>query len=196
MGEQGASAWKLVVGLGNPGPEYDGTRHNIGFDVVSAFATRHFAGQAKKKFEGQLAEVTVQGQRVLLLCPETYMNLSGRSVQAAAKFYQISPADVLVICDDMNLPLGQLRLRGSGSAGGQKGLANIIACLATPDIPRLRFGVGRPPEGVVATNYVLGRFAKSEYEPVTNAILRAVQGVEDWLQLGTQLAMNRVNSEG
>jgi PTH1 family peptidyl-tRNA hydrolase len=184
---------KLVVGLGNPGSNYEGTRHNIGFDVISELALRWKATRPKLRFEANLSEANYQGEKVLLAAPQTFMNLSGRSVQQIVKFYQIPLNDVLVICDDMNLKLGQLRLRASGSAGGQKGLLSILQVCGTEQIPRLRFGVGRPPEKMDAVTFVLARFRKDELSDVDTSVRGAATGVEIWIREGISAAMNVVN---
>ena len=136
---------KLVVGLGNPGPEYKNTRHNVGFEVLGELARRYGASKPKIKFEAEFAEAVISDEKTLLLAPQTFMNLSGRSIRKCVQFFQLSLVDLVVICDDMNLKLGQLRLRPSGSAGGQLGLMNTIQNLSTEDFPRFRIGIGRPP---------------------------------------------------
>jgi PTH1 family peptidyl-tRNA hydrolase len=141
-----------------------------------------------------MVDVFVGAEKVLLVAPMTYMNDSGRAVSQFVSFHDLPPEDLLVVCDDMDLETGRLRLRGSGSAGGQKGLADIIRRLGTEDIPRLRIGIGRPPGRMSATDYVLGRFSKDEAEIIEQAILRAADGVESWLTAGLQTAMNAVNA--
>ena len=148
---------KLVVGLGNPGAEYRRTRHNVGFDVVVELARRLVAPAPQRKFDGDLVEAFSRGERLLLLAPTTYMNDSGRSVGAAVEFYKLPAEDVLIVCDDLNLEPGRLRLRAGGSAGGQNGLKDIFRRLGTDAVPRLRVGIGRPPGRMTATDYVLGR---------------------------------------
>ncbi len=138
---------KLIVGLGNPGRKYEQTRHNVGFIVAAKLAAMTAAGQPKVKFEGELAEASIAGQKVAILCPQTYMNASGRSVRKAVDFYKLDLENVLVICDDLNLPSGRLRIRASGSAGGQNGIKDIIRHLGSESFPRLRGGLGRPPAG-------------------------------------------------
>jgi PTH1 family peptidyl-tRNA hydrolase len=185
---------KLLVGLGNPGKKYEGTRHNVGFDLLAELAHQHGASKPKTKFEAELAEVAVAGERLLLVAPQTFMNLSGRSVRQVVDFFQLCPADVLVACDDINLPLGRLRIRQSGSAGGQKGLANILTHLGTEDVPRLRIGVDAPPGGRDAADYVLDRFSKAERAVIDKTLPLAVRAVETWLELGISAAMNRYNA--
>src|SRR5215218_9606715 len=150
---------KLVVGLGNPGSKYQATRHNIGFEVVDRLAQGGSGVTFARKFDGLIAETEIDFHRVLLLKPETFMNLSGRSVGQVMRFYQLGLVDLLVVCDDLNLPLGKLRIRGGGSDGGQKGLRDISAQLGTDDYPRLRIGIGIGDRGPVdATDFVLSRF--------------------------------------
>lgn len=184
---------KLVVGLGNPGSSYEGTRHNVGFDSLAELSMRWRASRAKLRFEALISEANYEGQKVLLVAPQTFMNLSGRSVQQIVKFYQASLDDILVICDDMNLKLGQLRLRASGSAGGQKGLLSILQVFGSEAIPRLRIGVGRPPLQMDAATYVLMKFRKDELSEVDSSIRSAAAGVELWIRDGISAAMNVVN---
>lgn len=184
---------KLIAGLGNPGSKYVGTRHNVGFEVVQGLAGRFRSAEWKLKFEGSLAEVECRGEKVLLLMPQTFMNLSGRSVSEAVRFYKLFPTEVLVICDDMNLPLGKIRLKGSGSAGGQKGLQNILERLGTEDVPRLRMGIGRPPGQQDPATYVLQQFRTEEQEEVSQMVSTAVDAAECWLTQGMLTAMNRYN---
>jgi PTH1 family peptidyl-tRNA hydrolase len=184
---------KLVVGLGNPGRRYEGTRHNVGFVVLAELARKCAAGKAKSKFHGLVFDASLGGQPALLLCPETFMNLSGTSVQEAQSFYKIALEDLLVICDDINLPLGKLRLRGSGSSGGQKGLEDVIRRLGTEDFARLRIGVGQPAEGWSWVDYVLSKFTKDEIPVVAEASCRAADAAADWAREGLQYCMNRYN---
>lgn len=186
---------KLVVGLGNPGKQYAGTRHNIGFAVLFELARKFIAPLTRQKFEAEYAEFQLQQEKVLLVAPQTYMNLSGHSVQKFCSFYHLTPADVLVICDDLNLPLGKLRIRATGSAGGQKGLQNIIQQLGTQDIARLRIGIDPPPTGRDAKDWVLGTFGKSEQQLVETAVQQATLAVETWVEQGLAAAMNRFNAE-
>ena len=153
---------KLVVGLGNPGRKYEGTRHNLGFAVLAELAKQLGAGRPKEKFHGELVEAELEGEKLLLLGPLTYMNNSGTSVLAARDYFALANENLLVVCDDLNLPLAKLRFRPGGSAGGHKGLADIIGRLGTEEFPRLRIGIGSPPEHWDATDFVLGRFAEAE----------------------------------
>lgn len=184
---------KLVVGLGNPGRKYRGTRHNIGFDVLDEIARKHGLGEPREKFDALLVEAELSGKRTLLLWPQVFMNLSGTSVGKVCDFYKISPAEVLVICDDFNLPLGKLRFRARGSSGGQKGLADIIRRLGTEEVPRLRVGVGPVPDHWDPADFVLGRFSRSEGEQIEQATWRAADAVVDWVSLGIEHCMNQHN---
>jgi PTH1 family peptidyl-tRNA hydrolase len=185
---------KLVVGLGNPGREYEHTRHNIGWDIVTEVARRHTTSRAKIQFEGELVELMIDDHRILLLLPHTFMNASGGSVRKACDYYDISPSDLLVVCDDFQLALTQLRVRAGGSSGGQKGLDNIILRMGTEEIPRLRFGIGSPPPRWDASDYVLGRFRKDERDDVEQAIAVAADVVNDWVRHDIDYCMNHYNA--
>ena len=189
---------KLVVGLGNPGRKYEGTRHNVGFEVLAELTRRHGPLKLKSAFRGEVADVNIAlangaGQRLLLLWPQTYMNLSGASVLEARDFYKLSNDNILIVCDDFNLPLAKLRVRPSGSAGGQKGLDNIILRLGTEDVPRLRIGVGPVPEHFNGADFVLGKFTRQEIPEVKESLVRAAEAVETWARDDIQLCMNRFN---
>jgi PTH1 family peptidyl-tRNA hydrolase len=185
---------KLIVGLGNPGSRYAGTRHNVGFEVIAELSRRHAAGAPRQKFQAELAEATIAGEKTLLLCPLTFMNLSGQAVQPARDFYKIENNDLLVVCDDFALPLGTLRLRAQGSAGGQKGLDDILRRLGTDEVPRLRIGIGPLPEGWEAANFVLGKFSKEDEPTVKDNVKRAADAVAVWTKDGLAKAMNQFNS--
>lgn len=195
---------KLIVGLGNPGREYAGTRHNVGFDVIDRFAHRNgltssaddFDRVARTKFDGWALDgsVTVAGggsEKVLLLKPTTYMNLSGRAVQAAMSFYQLTPADVMIVLDDVALPCGKLRIRPGGSDGGHNGLKDIARALGTQQYPRLRVGVDAPPPRVPQRDYVLGRFTESQRQQID--LDRAADALLTWIGKGLNAAMNAYN---
>ncbi|MCA9245641.1 MAG: aminoacyl-tRNA hydrolase [Planctomycetales bacterium] len=184
---------KLVVGLGNPGKKYEATRHNIGFDVLNHFSQLHGATGRTKKFEGEIAQVQVVGMSVLLLWPHTFMNLSGASVRKAADFYKVASRDILVVCDDFNLPLAKLRFRPQGSSGGQKGLADILRQVGVDQIARLRVGVGPVPEQWDPAAFVLGRFNKAEQDEILPAIRKASDGIATWIDQGIDACMNRYN---
>lgn len=184
---------KLIVGLGNAGRKYENTRHNVGFEVLNVVAERCAAEAAKDKFDGRLADSTIGSERVLLLWPLTLMNRSGQSVAAAASFYQVALSDVLVVCDDFNLPLGTLRFRSQGSAGGQKGLQDIIRRLGTEQFNRLRLGIGPVPDSWDPADFVLGRFSADDRPVIDAAIERAADGVECWAKEGIEASMNQFN---
>ncbi len=184
---------KLVVGLGNPGHAYVGTRHNVGFDVLEALARRSGSPVRRARFQGELAQVSLRGAAATLVWPLTWMNLSGSCVLAARDFYKIAEADILVVCDDFQLPLGSLRIRGKGSGGGQNGLADVVRRLGTETVPRLRVGIGPVPPSWKPADFVLGRFSKDEKAAADAAIDRAANAVEDWVAVGIEAAMNRYN---
>lgn len=186
---------KLIVGLGNPGRKYESTRHNVGFDVVAQVAKDNHAGAVKKKFKGELAEFRLQDFQVSLLCPETFMNASGQSVKPAVDFYKIRPEDVLVVCDDFALDLGRLRFRRKGSSGGQKGLGDIIRSLGTDEIPRLRVGIGKPPDSWEIADYVLSKFRADEATDIEIAVRTAADAVIDWVTHETGFCMNKYNGK-
>jgi PTH1 family peptidyl-tRNA hydrolase len=185
---------KVVVGLGNPGPKYDRTRHNVGFVVVDELATRLGAGKSRLRFEANLAEGSLGTEKVLLAAPQTYMNASGRSIRQIIDFYGLPLSDVILVCDDFNLELARLRMRSGGSAGGQKGLADTIRHLGTEEFPRLRIGIGRPPEQMDPADFVLSRFRRNEEKPMEEAVIRAAEGIEIWIRSGLNRAMNQVNA--
>lgn len=184
---------KLVVGLGNPGSQYSGTRHNVGFDVVAELVRRWQPGKSQVKFQAEIWEAFTSSGKVLLASPMTFMNRSGEAVQQIAGFWQIASDDVIVACDDMNLPLGTLRWRAGGSSGGQKGLADILLRLGTEQIPRLRLGVGRPPGQMDAAAWVLARFRSEERNEAEIMTKLAADSVETWAAEGLVAAMNKYN---
>jgi peptidyl-tRNA hydrolase, PTH1 family len=183
---------KLVVGLGNPGSKYQGTRHNIGFELVDRLARGGRGAAFSRRFDGLLADTEIDFRRVLLLKPETFMNLSGRSVSQAVRFYKLPLSDILVVCDDLSLPLGKLRIRTAGSDGGQKGLRDVAAALGTDQFPRLRIGIGDQDDSD-AVNFVLTRFRSAERPIIDDALILASQAVAVWVTQGIEAAMNRFN---
>jgi PTH1 family peptidyl-tRNA hydrolase len=185
---------KLVVGLGNPGRRYEGTRHNVGFIVVRQLAKAHAVGTVKTRFQGETVEAQIAGQKALLLTPSTFMNLSGASVLAARDFYKVPQEEILVVCDDLNLPLAKLRARAAGSAGGQKGLEDIIRRLGTDEFSRLRIGIGTPPDGWAWPDFVLSKFSKEELPEMELAVARAIEAIQVWAREGIQACMNRYNA--
>jgi peptidyl-tRNA hydrolase, PTH1 family len=188
---------KIVVGLGNPGSRYEGTRHNIGFEVVDYLAAAPGTDRWRGKHQSQVATANApvgEGtEQVLLVKPETFMNLSGRAVREILDFYKLGPTDVMVVCDDIALPLGKLRVKAGGSHGGQNGLRNIQDLLGTADFARLRFGVGHPGEHLATTDYVLGRFKPSERPVVDETVALAAKSILLWLRSGIEVCMNQTN---
>lgn len=186
---------KLVVGLGNPGQKYEGTRHNVGFDLIDRLVQETGASAPRSKFDGEVWECLLEGERSLLLKPLTFMNKSGGSVRKATDFYQIPANDVVIVCDDFNIPLGQLRLRTSGSDGGQNGLADIIRSLGTQEVPRLRIGIGPVPERWNPADFVLGKFSPDERVEVALQVARSADAVRMWAKQGMLPAMNKFNGK-
>lgn len=184
---------KAIIGLGNPGMKYAGTRHNIGFDAVTAIADKYNLSINNKKFKGVYADGHIAGEKVLLVQPQTFMNLSGECVREVADFYKLNPDEIIIICDDINLDVGRLRIRKKGSAGGHNGLKNIIAHLGTEEFPRIRVGVGEKTEGWDLADYVLARFDKESEPVIREALANVVGAVETWLSEGIDAAMNRFN---
>lgn len=183
---------KIVVGLGNPGKRYAGTRHNVGFAVVDLLAESSHACRFQSRFQADVAELVEDDQKTLLVKPQTFMNLSGQCVRSAVDFYQLPLEDLLVVCDDVNLPLGKLRFRARGTHGGHNGLRDVQNHLGTTVYSRLRIGVGAAPEeGMV--DYVLGKFRPSEREPMEEALQLAGQAVAFWIREGTEKSMNQYN---
>jgi PTH1 family peptidyl-tRNA hydrolase len=183
---------KVVFGLGNPGRQYAGTRHNVGFDVVDYLAAAPSVGGARSAFQAEVFETAEGGEKVLLVKPLTYMNLSGRAVRAVLDFYKLTAADVLVVCDDYNLPLGKLRVRAKGSHGGQNGLRDIQQQLGSDEYARLRMGVGQPGPGE-AVDFVLSRFKPAERATVDTAVAQAAAAALVWVRQGLPACMNFAN---
>lgn len=184
----------LIVGLGNPGDKYDGTRHNAGFLAVDALADQGRFSVSRVKFKALTAQAEVGGQGALVMKPTTYMNLSGEAVGEAARFYHIPPANVLVISDDVDLPLGKLRLRTGGSAGGHNGLKSIIQHLGTDQFPRIKIGVGgKPHPDYDMADWVLGKLRGEDRKVLDEAAERAAEAAACFLKDGPQKAMNQFN---
>ena len=185
----------LIAGLGNPGREYAGTRHNIGFMLVDQLAGRWRAPWVlEKKFSSRLARLELAEKRIILCQPQTFMNASGQALAALRGFYRLPPAQLLVVVDDADLPLGLIRLRAEGSSGGHHGLESVEQQLGTRQYPRLRLGIGRrEDDGRQIRDYVLGQFAAAERPAVDEVLSRAGQQVECWLSAGLKQAMNHFN---
>ena len=185
---------KLIVGLGNPGEGYQNSRHNVGFCLIDLLSDRWQIELKRRKFQARYGSGMVGKESVALLKPQTYMNLSGASVAEAMGFYQASPPDLLVVVDDMALPLGHLRLRGQGSAGGHNGIEDIISRLGHQEFARLRLGIGSARPGG-AVNHVLGAFNAAEQEVIEGSLVRATAAVGCWLELGVEKAMTEYNQK-
>ncbi|MBE9169717.1 aminoacyl-tRNA hydrolase [Pleurocapsales cyanobacterium LEGE 06147] len=187
---------QLIVGLGNPEPKYYKTRHNIGFDVVDAIADSwQISWKENRRFQGLFAEgLAPHGSKIRLLKPLTYMNRSGQSVRALTDWYNFTPQSVLVIYDDMDLPIGRLRLRLSGSAGGHNGIKSIISHLGSKDFPRLRIGIGKSDSKQETVNHVLGKFSPTEAKAIAQVLQLAVDAVEFSLKEGIEKTMSIYNN--
>jgi PTH1 family peptidyl-tRNA hydrolase len=183
---------RLIVGLGNPGRKYAGHRHNVGFQCLDRLAEAWGLSFSRRKHKALLAQGQIAGLKVILAKPQTFMNLSGESLERLAHFYQVPPENILVIYDDLDLPVGKIRLRPEGGSGGHKGMKSIIEHLGSDGFPRLRVGIGRPSHGD-PVDYVLGDFTPDEQIAVDDAYERAVSAVELWLAEGIAAAMNRYN---
>jgi PTH1 family peptidyl-tRNA hydrolase len=187
---------KLIVGLGNPGAQYAKTRHNAGFMVVDRLVDRHAPGAVvRARFSADCVEATIKAARCLLLKPMTYMNLSGQSVLQAAQFYKIPLGELLVVTDDLALPVGQIRLRASGGAGGHNGLIDIEARIRTQEYARCRVGIGPKPAMFDQAAFVLSRFSEEETAPLASSIDSAADAVEEFVSSGITPAMNRFNTK-
>ncbi|MEO1590860.1 MAG: aminoacyl-tRNA hydrolase [Cyanobacteria bacterium J06632_22] len=188
---------QLIVGLGNPGPKYDRTRHNVGFEIIDALSQGWPASMVdNKRFHGTVGDArSPSGDRLIFLKPTTYMNRSGQAVRAVTDWYKFDPAAVLVVYDDMDLPVGRLRLRQAGSAGGHNGMKSIIAHLGTQAFPRLRVGIGTANKGQEdgVVSHVLGKFAPASRKQIDAVIPVAVDAIHLSLRKGVELAMNRYN---
>jgi PTH1 family peptidyl-tRNA hydrolase len=193
VSEGSTSTLTLIVGLGNPGEKYAGTRHNAGFLVANELARRWAIDFDKKRFQGRFGEGRFDGRKVAILKPQTFMNLSGQAVIEAMNFYRLTVADLFVAVDDLALPVGRVRLRANGSAGGQKGLADIIQRIGSDAFARVRVGIGATPTRMDAAEYVLSRFSDSEKPLIDAAVKRAADAIETAMQLGVERAMERFN---
>jgi PTH1 family peptidyl-tRNA hydrolase len=186
---------KLIVGLGNPTSQYEGTRHNVGFEVIDRLVEQYNIPLDVVKHKGMYGKGKIDGQSVILLKPMTYMNLSGESVSAVAKYYKIPPQDVIVIYDDINLDVGRLRIRDKGSAGGHNGIKNLIAHLGTEEFPRIRIGVGQKPPKMDLVDYVLSRFSEEDQVLMCQGYQRACEALKLLLVDDIPEAMNQFNGK-
>ncbi len=186
----------IIVGLGNPGKEYQNTRHNIGFDVIDEIAERNNIAMGEKKHKAIIGKGFIAGQKVVLAKPQTFMNLSGESVRDVIDFYKIDEkTELIVISDDISLDVGQIRIRKKGSAGGHNGLKNIILHLGHDEFQRVKMGVGEKPKGYDLADYVLGHFSKEEREIMDESAVRAAKAIEVMLTEGADAAMNLYNKK-
>lgn len=183
----------LIAGLGNPTTQYDKTRHNIGFRMIDKLADRYNISFADTKLKGLVGKGIIGGERVLLVKPLTYMNLSGECIRAVADFYKIDLEDIIILYDDISLDVGKLRVRKKGSAGGHNGIKSIIAHLGSEEFKRIRFGVGDKPKQMDLADYVLGRFTKEEEEIIASKLETVCDAVECMITEGADSAMNKYN---
>ena len=188
------SVW-LLIGLGNPGPEYENTRHNVGFRVIDKIAERSGAGSPRDKWGASLAEGKIGNERILLCKPMEFMNVSGQAVVRAAQFWKVAPSQTVVVHDDWDLPLGRLKLGSGGGHGGHNGVRSILAEWGNADFARVRFGIGRPLSGKASAGYVLGTFAKDEHAVLSTTVSRAADALEEIVKRGLTVAMNTFNGK-
>ena len=185
----------IIAGLGNPTREYEKTRHNVGFDTIDVLADKLNTSVDEKKFKGLYGKGIIAGEKVILLKPQTFMNLSGESVREAADFYKVDPEHIIVIYDDISLDVGQLRIRKKGSAGGHNGIKNIIAHLGTQEFPRIKVGVGAKPPKMDLADYVLSRFGAEEQKLMDEAFGEAAEAAVMMMTAGAERAMNHYNAK-
>ena len=183
-----------IVGLGNPGEKYEHTRHNVGYDVISIIAAKLDTPIKKLKFQGTVGETIYKGQKLALIKPQTYMNLSGLTVQEALNWYKIEPKDMLLLVDDIDLPFGQVRVRAKGGPGTHNGLRHIVQCTGSGDFPRVRVGMGAPPPEWDLADWVLSKFHTEEERKIAfDAYMTAADAALCWAENGIDAAMNRFN---
>ncbi|KGX90081.1 peptidyl-tRNA hydrolase [Pontibacillus halophilus JSM 076056 = DSM 19796] len=184
---------KLIVGLGNPGPKFDQTRHNIGFMAIDELVSRQNWKLNKEKFKGVYTVERLNGEKVIIVKPMTYMNLSGECVRPLMEYYDLEPEDVVVIYDDMDLPTGKVRLRQKGGHGGHNGIRSMIDQLGTKEFNRIRLGIGKPTAPMSVTDYVLGKFDGEEQKFVSEAVVKAAEACEAWTDKSFLEVMNTFN---
>lgn len=185
----------LMVGLGNPGQAYERTRHNIGFQVIRSLSRELGIRLSRRRFQSRYAETVFQGKKTVFLCPETFMNLSGMAVKACADYYGSDPEKVLIVHDDLDLPVGRIKLASSGGPGGHKGVASVIRSLGTKDFPRVKVGIGRPRYGEPIEDFVLAPFYRDQQDAINRAIQGAVQACELFVLKGVESAMNVIHCQ-
>ena len=184
----------IIAGLGNPGREYVNTRHNIGFEAIDTIASKYNIKLNKEKFKAIYGEGFIAGEKVLLLKPQTYMNLSGESLRDFVNWYKVDTENIIIIYDDISLPVGKIRIRPKGSAGGHNGIKSIIFQLGTDVFPRIKIGVGSPQnKDYDLADYVLGKFSKEEIDILIKTVIRATEAVETIIKYGTEKAMSGFN---
>ena len=184
----------VIAGLGNPGKKYENTRHNIGFITIDQLAEKHDIKVDKLKFKALVGEGRISGQKVILVKPQTYMNLSGESLQEVVNFYKVEPENLIVIYDDIDLELGTLRIRKAGSAGTHNGMRSVVQHLNSKDFPRIRIGMGGPGKRDLV-DFVIGGFTKDEKGPLEETVTKAVEAIECIVEKDTDMAMNRFNTK-
>ncbi len=184
----------VVTGLGNPGRKYADTRHNVGFWVVELLALRHKIKMSKVKFKALYGEGVISGKKVLLVMPQTYMNLSGESVRDIISWSKIPVGNIIIIYDDIDLPVGKIRVRPKGSAGTHNGMKSVIYQIMSDEFPRVRIGIDKPPEGWDLADYVLSKFSKEEKDKISQAVVNAADAVEAIIGQGINQAMNKFNN--
>lgn len=183
----------LIVGLGNPEQDYANTRHNMGFNVINKLAKKYEIDVTRNEFKGLYGSGLINGKKVMLLKPQTFMNLSGESILAIKNYYKIDIDDILVIYDDIDTDVGQIRIRKKGSAGTHNGVKSVVHCLETTDFARIRVGIGAPSEDEDLIEYVIGAISEEDIKPLEDGINKAVSAVEEILQNGLDSAMNKYN---
>ncbi|MFM1655450.1 aminoacyl-tRNA hydrolase [Brevibacillus sp. B_LB10_24] len=185
---------KVMIGLGNPGRQYEDTRHNVGFMAIDKVSNEWQIPVSQNKFRALIGEGRINGERVLLVKPQTYMNLSGESVREIVSFYKLTPADILVVFDDLDLPVGRLKLKEKGSAGGHNGIKSLISHLGTQEFKRIKVGIGRPEPGRNVSDYVLGSFSTGEHPLIERAVALAAEACAMAATERFDLVMNRYNT--
>ncbi len=183
----------LIVGLGNPEPEYSKTRHNMGFDVVNKIVSKYEIELTRTKFNGIYGSGTIEGEKVILLKPQTFMNLSGQCIKPFVDFYKIPLENVLVIFDDMDVEVGSIKLRKKGGPGTHNGAKSVVYELASEDFPRIRVGIGRPVDEYDAIDYVIGKLEDEKYKDLEKGVDKAVEAVAEYLKSGIDITMNKFN---
>ncbi len=184
---------KIIAGLGNPGREYAGTRHNVGFSAITELSDHYGIAVDTKKHKGLIGKGRIEGESVILVMPQTYMNLSGECLREVLAFYKLPPEELIVLCDDISLPVGKIRIRTKGSAGGHNGLKSIISCTGSDAFQRIKIGIGEKPPRMDLADYVLSRFLKEEQPVIRESVARTREALAVLLRTGPEAAMNQFN---